>query len=325
MKKIITLLSLLLLQKAFSHSHRGAISHAPIGVMGDHNHKKGEFMMSLRHMMMKKEDMMRGSDDISPNDFSERMKPQEMKMTMTMLGAMYGLTDKLTLTAMLNYMTKEMTLENSMTSMSMENSVRNIADSMIGAIYDFSFNDHSVLNARFALSLPTGETDRTNVSGMILPYGMQLGSGTFDPLFGLTYKRIMKSFEIGSQFNYKFRISENDEGYALGDMYNLTVWGAYAYNNMISQSLRLNYSWMDSISGTDKNLTINPSMNPLANTENYGGKRIDLNIGFNFMFDGEKNSDNRVALEYLIPLYQNVNGISLGLDHALVVGWQKQF
>lgn len=38
------------LSPAFSHSLPD--DHTPIGIMGDHNHKKGEFMMSYRYMRM---------------------------------------------------------------------------------------------------------------------------------------------------------------------------------------------------------------------------------------------------------------------------------
>ena len=40
---------------ADTYSGGGASSHAPIGVMGEHMHKKGEYMLSYRfsHMQMK--------------------------------------------------------------------------------------------------------------------------------------------------------------------------------------------------------------------------------------------------------------------------------
>ena len=42
--------------------------HAPISVMGDHYHKKGEFMFSYRFMPMWMEDNIQSSDDISNED-----------------------------------------------------------------------------------------------------------------------------------------------------------------------------------------------------------------------------------------------------------------
>ncbi len=325
MKKLMTTTLLLSSLYSLGHTHRGAISHAPIGVGADHTHKKGEFMMSLRHTRMKKDQTMRGSDDISNSDYTQMMKLKEMNMTMTMLGAMYGITDRITMAAMLSYVTKEMEMTNNMSGMTMKNSARNIADSTITAIYDLApKTQNTILNAKLSLSLPTGETDRTNVSGTRLPYGIQLGSGTFDPSLGLTYKKYLSEFEIGTQLNYKFSLGENDEGYSRGDSYSLNLWGAYAFSSKVSSSIRLNYSWMDSIDGTDKNLTISSNMNTSANPDNYGGKQLDVFIGTNLMFNGEKSTDNRIAFEYGLPLYQDLNGIGLGMDHKFVIGWQKQ-
>ena len=39
--------------------------HAPIGVMGDHTHKAGEWMASYRYMRMEMEGSLDGSDGIS--------------------------------------------------------------------------------------------------------------------------------------------------------------------------------------------------------------------------------------------------------------------
>ena len=95
--------------------------HAPISVMADHRHKAGEFMVSLRQMNMKMRGNIKGTDELSdaqvlaePNEYGSpanlRVVPQEMDMNMTMLGAMYAPSDKVTLLAMLMQIDNEMTL-----------------------------------------------------------------------------------------------------------------------------------------------------------------------------------------------------------------------
>ena len=44
-----------------------ADSHAPIGVMGDHMHKQGEWMLSYRFMTMNMEGNLKGSNNIDPD------------------------------------------------------------------------------------------------------------------------------------------------------------------------------------------------------------------------------------------------------------------
>ena len=104
-----------------------ADSHAPISVMGDHTHGKGEWMLSYRYMGMGMSGAKSGSDSLSTDEaFAEipgmgmmNMKalPYDMTMHMHMLGAMYAPTDNLTLMAMLPYSTNEMTTKTRMTMM----------------------------------------------------------------------------------------------------------------------------------------------------------------------------------------------------------------
>ena len=90
--------------------------HAPIGVMGDHGHKKGEFMLSYRYRRMEMDGNRSGSSKISsdevvsPTGFNFLVSPLEMTMEMHMFGAMYGLSHHLTLMAMVPYVDKSMDL-----------------------------------------------------------------------------------------------------------------------------------------------------------------------------------------------------------------------
>lgn len=101
-----------------------ADSHAPIGVMADHFHSKGEWMISYRFMSMPMEGNLLGSDSITaaeiattiPNRFfgnpgqppTLRVVPTEMDMDMHMLGLMYAPTDRITLMGMINYRSQAM-------------------------------------------------------------------------------------------------------------------------------------------------------------------------------------------------------------------------
>ena len=63
---------LALLVSTFSIAHEtapaaasmGASSHAPVGVMGDHHHKVGEWMLSYRYMAMEMEGNLDGGATI---------------------------------------------------------------------------------------------------------------------------------------------------------------------------------------------------------------------------------------------------------------------
>ena len=55
---------------------------------------------------------------------------------------------------------------------------------------------------------------------------MQLGSGTFDFTPGLTYVQTFSDWSWGTQGKYTLRISDNDNGYTLGDKLAVTAWVA---------------------------------------------------------------------------------------------------
>jgi len=87
-------------------------SHAPIGVMGDHNHKVGELMLSYRYMNMDMDGNRDGSDRLSAQQVLNGpdgspagsdgflVTPLSMTMEMHMFGAMYAVNDRLTLMGM---------------------------------------------------------------------------------------------------------------------------------------------------------------------------------------------------------------------------------
>ena len=65
--------------------------HAPIGVMGDHAHGAGEFMVSYRFMPMAMAGLRDGTDSVEPDDvtradgYGYMVSPVDMDMTMTMV------------------------------------------------------------------------------------------------------------------------------------------------------------------------------------------------------------------------------------------------
>jgi len=84
--------------------------HAPIGVMGDHTHSKGEFMFSYRFMHMDMEGLRREGESVSSQDILNEymITPVAMPVDMHMFGMMYAFTNKLTAMAMIHYIKKDM-------------------------------------------------------------------------------------------------------------------------------------------------------------------------------------------------------------------------
>ena len=297
--------------------------HAPIGVMRDHVHKKGEIMTSYRYSYMKMKGLRDKNGKISNAQAHQNymVLGKEMTMEMHMIGAMYGVTDKLTLSAMGNIMVKNMDHSHKMAA-DFNREVEDFGDSKIHALYEFVNDGNYRAQLNLGLSLPTGNINK-KYNGARLPYGMQIGSGSYEFLPGLSLSGEGDGFSYGMQINGVFRLDGNENGYKLGDEYNITSWIAKNLNENLSISSRLDYNKNEAVEGKDSSLNI--AMTPLADPSLQDREKLDLLFGVNFIVSRGVLSGNRIALEFGRTIYQKIAGPNLGNDYKFVIGWQKSF
>lgn len=322
-------------------------SHAPIGVMGDHLHKTGEWMISYRFMQMSMSDNLLGSDDIGPMDIAAQMNPNSpppvyrvapltMEADMHMLGAMYAPNDKFTLMIMANYLEKTMDHQTFRGMMGSEplgkftTQTRGVGDTQVSVLWSLATSPHHFVHANLGISLPTGSIDNEgrvltpmNTRPVLrLPYAMQLGSGTYDLKPGITYHAYRGIYGWGSQLMSTLRLNDNKAGYTLGDQWQWTTWGSYRWADWSSTSLRVSYIDEQSIDGQDD--TIQAPV-PTAVGSNYGGEHWDLGIGINLVGQEGTIKGQRLSLEYQTTLKQKTHGIQMAMDSMLTLGYQYGF
>ena len=299
--------------------------HAPIHVMGDHLHAKGEFMFSYRLMTMQMQGLLLSSSVLENGEvFTDYMAaPQNMTMNMHMLGIMYAPSDKLTLMLMGNYIANEMQLKTKM-NMSFGTESIGFGDiSLSGLIHLAKFNSEKI-HANLGVSIPTGSLNQRGSTPMNpdtrLAYPMQLGSGTWDPFIGVTYLGQSDTTSWGLQSVFKTRLGNNSEGYALGSVWNFAGWYALQASKKLSFSGSLYYTSIGRISGKDAQL--NPTMMPLFDTENSGRKQLDIGLGSNYLISEGVLKNLRFAFEVKLPLWQKVEGIQMKHNWCGMIGLQ---
>lgn len=326
--------------------------HAPISIMGEHTHGKGEWMLSYRLMQMEMDGMRKGTDGLSSSEvFSAGpghvVCPEDMTMYMHMLGAMHAPGDRLTLMLMANYLDSEMDHRiNPAAGMmiranggadTFSTRTSGIGDTRVSALY--KFHDKGGLSAHLGLglSLPTGSIDKKDdipVMGMgrvrsVLPAPMQLGSGTFDLLPSLTLRREAASWSCGLQAGGVLRLQdENDRDYRLGHQFRLTGWAGLPLAEWISLGGGLEYQWSGELEGDQRDISQGPAMMgrntvTTAYGENYGGERVEAILGVNLLGPSGAWQGHRLAIDLRLPLYQDLNGYQLETDHVFTLGWQK--
>lgn len=302
--------------------------HAPITVMGDHVHNQGEWMLSYRYRFMSMDGNRDGTDDLTTDEVLEdfMVAPDDMTMQMHMLGAMYAPTDNLTLMTMIPFVVKEMDHVTRMGTEFTTNS-SGIGDIKVSGLYQLFNKNRQTVHLNLGFSIPTGSIDERDDTpagdDVILPYPMQIGSGTVDLRPGITYLGQTDDWSWGAQANTVLRLGENDRGYTVGNRYQLLGWVARRFNDKVSVSLKLDGETWDDHEGADS--ALNPNVIPTADPELRGGTRLDLGLGANVYLPERFLPGGRLAAEFEFPLYQSLEGPQLETDWQLTLGIQSAF
>ncbi len=300
--------------------------HAPMGVMADHVHSQSEWMLAYQFTHMSMSGLRDGSDRVSSdeaiNDYGYNAAPTDMDMDMHMLMLMYAPTDRLTLMIMAHYMdnTMDMDMGGGMTG-TMETS--GMSDSFAGGIYKLLDAERQQVLLNFGLSIPTGSTDETveNMMGMEMRagYAMQLGSGTWDLMPGMTWLGQGERWSWGSQVMATLRTGENSEDYTLGDELRFTAWSARKLTDWLSASLRLEQVQFGNVDGADPEM--NPDASPATDPRNQGGERTRLGLGANVRFSGPL-AGHRVGLEIIEPVRERLDGPQMSEERTITAAWE---
>jgi hypothetical protein len=337
------------LSNAHSHDTSGAsaIDHAPIGVMADHYHKKGEIMKSVRQGYMDMSGNALNGSSISsssiltmPNPLGNMpanlsVVPAEMEMKMTMVGAMYAPSDQVTLMAMAMYMSKDMSLNTYAPMMDraligeFNTSSSDLSDISLGALIKLQETEASRWHGEVTLQKSIGDSDAKDIvltpmgmnMEMILPYGMQAGDDASRLVLGITnVKSLSKKIVWGNQLRGKFVISDND--WSIGDQMELNTWLQYEHNESLSFSSRLKFVHQDKLTGSNPMIAAPVQT---ANPENYGGREIHFALGVNFLTHILPGQADRFGFELVTPIQQDKNGLQMETDYQLILGYQKGF
>ena len=334
------------------HDHSSAPS-APISIMGDHLHAKGDWMVSYRFMRMEMDGNRIGTDEVSPEEIvttvanrffgtpgqppTLRVVPTEMTMDMHMFGAMYGVTDWLTVMGMAMYKDNEMdhiTFAGGAGTTQLgtfETESKGWGDLMVSGLVKAYEDDMHAVNVGLGLSIPTGSIKEEDTvlaptgatPRLRLPYTMQLGTGTYDFHPAVTYVGHKDSFSWGAQYKAEIRLEdENDQGYAWGDKHGLNTWAGYQFAPWLAATARVSASTQEEIDGIDPNI-VAPVQT--ADPDNYGGEIVEAGLGINLRGVEGWAVGHEVGLEFTAPLYQDLNGPQMQRDYAFTLGWKKSF
>lgn len=175
--------------------------------------------------------------------------------------------------------------------------------------------DGHTITLHTGLSLPIGsitEHGDSPAPGMSnqLPYTMQLGSGTFDYLPGITYVHSAGRTRWGAQALATIRLGRNSRDYALGNRLSLSTWVRMRVVDWLEPSLSVSALTWGSIDGVDQDFThfvdgFFPAT--VTDPDNYGGEKITVTGGLRFIGQG-KFAQQSLEVSLGAPVYQRLNG-----------------
>jgi len=297
----------------------------PLNVLGSHTHFQGEWMVGYNFMFMDMRGNLDGTRDVSVSEVLQKypVAHTAMSMQMHMFELMYAPTERLTLMAMGQY--KLNSMDHQTTNASFTARSEGFGDSSVMALYQLlgygrRYGNQLFLNA--GLSLPTGAIDAEDL-GSLLEYSLQLGSGTFDLLPGLTYVGQTEDLVWGAQARGTIRLGENDHEYRLGNAYRINLWSSYRVTDWFGPSVRLDWQQWGNVAGADP--ALDPLKNPAFDANKQSGRRLDALIGLNFYADRGFLKGHRLSLEAGIPVYQYIAGPNLKADWMATISWSYVF
>jgi hypothetical protein len=205
--------------------------------------------------------------------------------------------------------------------------VSGLQDVRVSALFSVHEQGRVRAHLQGGFSVPVGAIDAAAATAgagpdpVQLPYPLQMGSGTFDLLPGLTFHMQNEVASLGLQVKGTVRLGENDRGWKLGDAVQADAWAGYRKSRWVSFSLGASYHSWGSVKGTDPALDAreSPAHDPLAQ----GGTRVSLPIGVNLVFPPGRFEGHRFGVDFQLPLHQDLEGPQLRQRWSLVVGWQR--
>jgi len=307
----------------------------PFGIMTG---EAGKWMVGYQFTHEKMDGSLVGTDDISVSQILKQFPnaPTDMTMDMHMWMVMYAPTERLTLSAMIPYIRKEMnnvSVDGSRFVMR-ANGIGDLELRSAYLIFQTADKRHQLL-LNGGIGVPTGSIDE-EMDGFRVDYCMQPGSGTVSLQPGLTYLGQTTSWSWGADFKATVRLGRNDHNYRFGNRYESRAWIMRQLTSWLTISTGLNSAVWENIEGADPDLDL--MMEQTTDPNLQGGKRLDAAFGLTFCpgmacchggqccSAGQKFLDGQqLFVEGRLPIIQSLDGPELENSWTINIAWQWMF
>ncbi len=291
----------------------------PIGMHLDHPQSRGHWIFSYRYVRASSSGLADGQDPLSADDLLGTAYPElptEQVDQAHIMGVAYAPLDRLTFELSLPYRVREQWYDT--TTGSGVHEARGIGDARFVFVVPFIVNRDQETHLTAGFTFPTGSVRENGPDGERLPYNVQLGSGTWDVVWGITYTGRHDRIGWGGEVHGVYRIGENSEGYTQGTVYEASGWMDAMAHDWVSLSARVGWSRRTNVRGSDP--LLDPTETPSNDPYKQGWNRLEIGPGANVLLP--VLGGQRFAIEWLFPIFQTVSGPQLERDWTLTAGFQ---
>lgn len=177
-----------------------------------------------------------------------------------------------------------------------------MGDTTVALIHPLLDSGAFHLTGDVGVSLPTGSINQSNHDFPAYHYGyyIQLGSGTYDGVAGLTAVYMKSLFMLGSRVAANVRQATNSNHYREGNLYNADAWADVPLKYGFTPRLIGHYFRKDAMYGADPTLPRQPL------TEYYYHTQTTWNVSAALKYDYAFASGVTVGAEAGVPLFQGM-------------------
>ena len=291
---------------------------------------RGQWRLEYRFQTQRFDGLRDGRDDLDEDDLfgssTYSVLPESMTWERHTLQGLYGVDDRWTLYLTVPFVSKSIdNVTDSGDTFSQRAS--DFGDMEIGAIWAAYEGERSLLRADVGVSLPTGpfdaEDNDENGERAVLPYPMQIGSGSVTLIPGATWMVQMKRWTWGVQGRGRIYLHDNSDDWRVGDSFRLNLWASGAFTRSLVGSLRLEQNWWGDYHGQSSDL--DPERNPLESPARQGGSRTDLLAGLSYDIGDGYEHINRFEVEFGVPIDEWLDGPQMSTEWLFTFGWRYAF
>ena len=302
---------------------------APAGISADRTLSGGTLEIAYRFAHLNARGLQFGKANVLEAEvlaLGFSFVPLERTIEAHMVSVGLGLTDQLTLLGSAAWLQKNRTTASD--SVLFFNETSGVSDVEVDALWDLYREGPYRGHLQMGVIVPTGSFDNRGTfaggADQMLPYEMQLGSGSFAVVPGITGQAMNEAGSVGAQIRTVFSLTDNDRGWRPGTRVEGRLWAGYRFNDFISVSGGIRGVQTAAIQGFDPDLETLRDPGDLALS--FATKRVDLPFGVNLRIPGTSPlAGDRLSFEGVWTVHEESDGPILADDWGFSVGYQCAF